>query len=55
MNVDDAVESFLNSENVTLVAGYGIAVAKPQYAISDVVRVLRSKGTSGCPSSVTCS
>ncbi|KAI0721105.1 PNTB-domain-containing protein [Cerioporus squamosus] len=43
-NVDDTVESLLNSENVILVVGYGMAVAKAQYAISDVVRMLRSKG-----------
>ena len=64
-NVDDTVESLLNSENVILVCGpgftprrrsrlitlatakvvgYGMAVAKAQYAISDVVRMLRSKG-----------
>ncbi|EJF65847.1 PNTB-domain-containing protein [Dichomitus squalens LYAD-421 SS1] len=43
-SVDDTVDSLLNSENVILVVGYGMAVAKAQYAISDVVRMLRSKG-----------
>ncbi|KAM5535172.1 hypothetical protein V8D89_011108 [Ganoderma adspersum] len=42
-NVDDTVDSLLNSENVILVVGYGMAVAKAQFAISDVVRMLRSK------------
>ncbi|KAI1795891.1 PNTB-domain-containing protein [Ganoderma leucocontextum] len=42
-NVDDTVDSLLNTENVILVVGYGMAVAKAQFAISDVVRMLRSK------------
>ncbi|KAI0807323.1 PNTB-domain-containing protein [Fomes fomentarius] len=42
-SVDDTVDSLLNSENVILVVGYGMAVAKAQYAISDIVRMLRSK------------
>ncbi|KAI0748109.1 PNTB-domain-containing protein [Daedaleopsis nitida] len=42
-NIDDTVDSLLNSENVILVVGYGMAVAKAQHAISDVVKMLRSK------------
>ncbi|KAH9946124.1 PNTB-domain-containing protein [Epithele typhae] len=42
--VDDAIDSLLNSENVIFVVGYGMAVAKAQYAIADVVNMLKSKG-----------
>ncbi|KAG6009937.1 hypothetical protein E4U21_000708 [Claviceps maximensis] len=43
-NVDDLVESMLNSESVIMVVGYGMAVAKAQYAISSIVSHLRAKG-----------
>ncbi|THH04603.1 hypothetical protein EW145_g5399 [Phellinidium pouzarii] len=42
--VDDTVDALLNAENVILVVGYGMAVAKAQYAISDITRMLRAKG-----------
>ena len=42
--VDETAESLLNAENVIIVVGYGMAVAKAQYAISDMTRMLRSKG-----------
>jgi NAD(P) transhydrogenase len=42
--VDDLAESMLNSESVILIVGYGMAVAKAQYALSDIVNLLRSKG-----------
>ncbi len=43
-NVDDVVDSLTNSESVILVVGYGMAVAKAQYAISEIVSLLRAKG-----------
>ncbi|KAI8998648.1 PNTB-domain-containing protein [Trametes punicea] len=42
--VDDTVDALLNAESVILVVGYGMAVAKAQYAIADIVKMLRSKG-----------
>lgn len=43
-NVEEVVESLSNAENVIIVVGYGMAVAKAQYAISEFVQMLRSKG-----------
>ncbi|KAH9952045.1 PNTB-domain-containing protein [Amylocystis lapponica] len=42
--VDETVESLANADSVILVVGYGMAVAKAQYAISDIVSFLRAKG-----------
>ncbi|KAJ7446832.1 PNTB-domain-containing protein, partial [Mycena galericulata] len=42
--VDDTVEALLNSDSVILVVGYGMAVAKAQYAISEICAMLRAKG-----------
>ncbi|RAL60900.1 hypothetical protein DID88_010225 [Monilinia fructigena] len=43
-NIDEVVESLENAENVIIVVGYGMAVAKAQYAISDITRMLKTKG-----------
>ncbi|KAL1870613.1 hypothetical protein Plec18167_007377 [Paecilomyces lecythidis] len=43
-NIDDTVDALMNAENVIIVVGYGMAVAKAQYAISEITRILRSKG-----------
>ncbi|KAF7935380.1 uncharacterized protein EAE97_008287 [Botrytis byssoidea] len=43
-NIDEVVESLENAESVIIVVGYGMAVAKAQYAISDITRMLKSKG-----------
>ncbi|KAL1676988.1 NAD(P) transhydrogenase beta subunit-domain-containing protein [Schizophyllum commune] len=43
-SVDDTVEALSNAENVILVVGYGMAVAKAQYAISEICSMLRSRG-----------
>lgn len=43
-SVEETVDALSNAENVILVVGYGMAVAKAQYAISDIVRMLRAKG-----------
>ncbi|KIY72210.1 PNTB-domain-containing protein [Cylindrobasidium torrendii FP15055 ss-10] len=42
--IDDVVDALSNAENVILVVGYGMAVAKAQYAISEIVNLLRAKG-----------
>ncbi|KAG6043814.1 hypothetical protein E4U39_004121 [Claviceps sp. Clav50 group G5] len=43
-SVDDLADAMLNAESVILVVGYGMAVAKAQYAISSIVSHLRAKG-----------
>jgi NAD(P) transhydrogenase len=43
-SVDDLADAMLNSDSVILIVGYGMAVAKAQYALSDIVSTLRSKG-----------
>ncbi|KAI6082135.1 NAD(P) transhydrogenase mitochondrial precursor [Hypoxylon rubiginosum] len=43
-NVDDTAEALVNAENVIIVVGYGMAVAKAQYAISEITSMLRAKG-----------
>nr|GAT55745.1 predicted protein [Mycena chlorophos] len=43
-SVDDTVEALLNADSVILVVGYGMAVAKAQYAIADISAMLRAKG-----------
>jgi len=43
-NVEDTAEMLTNAESVIIVVGYGMAVAKAQYAISDITQMLRSKG-----------
>ncbi|KAI1263608.1 NAD(P) transhydrogenase mitochondrial precursor [Xylariaceae sp. FL1019] len=42
-NVEDTAEALVNAENVIIVVGYGMAVAKAQYAISEITKNLRSK------------
>lgn len=39
-----AAQDLVNAKNVLLVPGYGLAVAKGQYAIADLVRLLRNNG-----------
>ncbi|KAI1661117.1 NAD(P) transhydrogenase mitochondrial precursor [Daldinia decipiens] len=43
-NVEDTAESLVSAENVIIVVGYGMAVAKAQYAISEITSMLRAKG-----------
>ncbi|KAM3550196.1 hypothetical protein ARSEF4850_008462 [Beauveria asiatica] len=43
-STDELADAMLNSESVILVVGYGMAVAKAQYAISEIVSMLRAKG-----------
>ncbi|KAF9885398.1 hypothetical protein FE257_012920 [Aspergillus nanangensis] len=42
--VDDTVEALSNAESVIIVVGYGMAVAKAQYALSEIVSMLRARG-----------
>ncbi|KAB8276258.1 NAD(P) transhydrogenase beta subunit-domain-containing protein [Aspergillus minisclerotigenes] len=43
-SIDDTVDALANAESVIIVVGYGMAVAKAQYAISEITRMLRAKG-----------
>lgn len=43
-NTEDVIDSLVNAETVIIVVGYGMAVAKAQYAISDIVNMLRANG-----------
>ncbi|KAG7289120.1 hypothetical protein NEMBOFW57_005483 [Staphylotrichum longicolle] len=43
-NVEETADALTNAESVIIVVGYGMAVAKAQYAISDITNMLRSKG-----------
>ncbi|KAI0396870.1 NAD(P) transhydrogenase mitochondrial precursor [Xylariaceae sp. FL0594] len=43
-NVDETADALVNAESVIIVVGYGMAVAKAQYAISEITKMLRSKG-----------
>jgi NAD(P) transhydrogenase len=42
--VDETADVLATAENVIIVVGYGMAVAKAQYAISDITRMLKHKG-----------
>jgi len=43
-SVEETVDSLANAESVIIVVGYGMAVAKAQYAISEITQMLRAKG-----------
>ena len=42
-SVEETVEALTSSESVIIVVGYGMAVAKAQYAISEITQMLRAK------------
>ncbi len=44
MNADQVSELLVNSKNVIIVPGYGLCVAKAQYPIAELVKLLNSKG-----------
>lgn len=44
ITVEDTAETLTNAENVIIVVGYGMAVAKAQYAIAEITAMLRSRG-----------
>ena len=41
VNVDGCVDTIVNSKNIIIVPGYGLAVAKAQYAIGDMIEILK--------------
>jgi NAD(P) transhydrogenase len=43
-HVDEVVEWLTTSRNVIIVPGYGLAVAKAQYAVADMTRALKEQG-----------
>merc|ERR1711997_942144 len=43
-SVEGAAEALANADSVIIVPGYGMAVAKAQYAIADIVTTLRNNG-----------
>ncbi|KAJ3555997.1 hypothetical protein NM688_g2272 [Phlebia brevispora] len=43
-SVDETAEALNNADSVILVVGYGMAVAKAQYAIAEIVSMLRARG-----------
>lgn len=44
INLDSAVEMINNARNIIIVPGYGLCVAKAQYPIAEMVKLLKSKG-----------
>ena len=44
VQVDDVVDRLTSASKVMIVPGYGVAVAKAQYAIADIVKMLTSNG-----------
>ena len=42
--VDDTVEAMADAKNIIIVPGYGLAVAKGQYPVAELVKILKSKG-----------
>ncbi|KAJ5688877.1 hypothetical protein N7462_003269 [Penicillium macrosclerotiorum] len=43
-SIDDTVEALSGAENVIIIVGYGMAVAKAQYALAEIVSMLRARG-----------
>eukprot|EP00096_Caligus_rogercresseyi_P009850 TRINITY_DN3439_c0_g1_i2.p1 TRINITY_DN3439_c0_g1~~TRINITY_DN3439_c0_g1_i2.p1 ORF type:complete len:1054 (+),score=233.86 TRINITY_DN3439_c0_g1_i2:283-3444(+) len=43
-SIDDTVKSMSDAKNIIIVPGYGLAVAKGQYPVAELVQVLRSQG-----------
>jgi NAD(P) transhydrogenase len=43
-SVDETVEALSGAENVIIIVGYGMAVAKAQYALAEIVSILRARG-----------
>ena len=42
--IDDAVKAMVDAKNIIIVPGYGLAVAKGQYPVAELVSILRKKG-----------
>ena len=43
-SIDDTVNSMVESKNIIIVPGYGLAVAKGQYPVAELVDILKKKG-----------
>ena len=43
-NVDDTVNSMVESKNIIIVPGYGLAVAKGQYPVAELVNIIGKFG-----------
>ena len=43
-SVEDTIEALVNAETVFIAVGYGCAVSKAQYALSEIVKVLKARG-----------
>uniref|UniRef100_V5GHX5 proton-translocating NAD(P)(+) transhydrogenase n=2 Tax=Anoplophora glabripennis TaxID=217634 RepID=V5GHX5_ANOGL len=44
INIDGAVEAIKNANDIIIVPGYGLCVAKAQYPIAEMVEALKSRG-----------
>merc|ERR1719346_538564 len=42
--VDDTVNAMVEAKNIIIVPGYGLAVAKGQYPVAEMVNILKKKG-----------
>jgi NAD(P) transhydrogenase len=43
-NVDQSVEAITEAKNIIITPGYGLCVAKAQYPLAEMVKVLKEKG-----------
>merc|ERR1719228_1451043 len=43
-SIDQTVQSMVDSKNIIIVPGYGLAVAKGQYPVAELVSILKKKG-----------
>merc|ERR1711978_693922 len=43
-DVDQTVQAMVDSKNIIIVPGYGLAVAKGQYPVAELVNILKKKG-----------
>jgi len=46
IQVADTVDLMTESQNILIVPGYGLCVAKAQYPIAELIELLKSKGKS---------
>ena len=43
-NVDQSVEAIAEAKNIIITPGYGLCVAKAQYPLAEMIKILREKG-----------
>eukprot|EP00088_Acartia_fossae_P059293 TRINITY_DN701_c0_g1_i4.p1 TRINITY_DN701_c0_g1~~TRINITY_DN701_c0_g1_i4.p1 ORF type:complete len:1059 (+),score=355.56 TRINITY_DN701_c0_g1_i4:149-3325(+) len=43
-NIDQTVQAMVDAKNIIIVPGYGLAVAKGQYPVAEMVSILKKKG-----------